>query len=166
MGRGQVGYTVECGSVPGRLAVRADPETARRLFHTLLCFFPSPSSLCIRYREGRATHSRCRDAVGRAEIAEAFESLCEFIFAGRGIQFVVTSDAPAAELRVAGGGEIQVVAEDLGPFERVVEEFGLPALGGGRLRAAPRLGPRSRLGGESVTLNNTIERLRLIPTAH
>lgn len=164
--RARLGYTVEMGVLPGRLAVRADPETARRLFHTLLCFFPSPSSLSITYREGRAARTRSRLVVSRAAIAEAFEALCEFILRGRGIQFAVRSETPSAELHVAGGGELQVVAEDLGPFERVVEEFGLPALRGGRIPAAPRLGARSPLAGESVTLHNVLERLRLAPTLH
>ena len=166
MVRAKVGYTVEVRSVPGRLAVRADPETARRLFHTLLCLFPSPSSLHISYREGRATHTRHRVAVNRAAIAEAFESLSEFILAGRGILFSVISDTLGAEMRVGGGGELRVSAAELGPFEKVIEESGLPSLRRGRLPAVARLGARSSLAGETVTLHNTLERLRLTPAAH
>ena len=164
MGRAKAGYAVELGSVPGRLAVRADPETARRLFHTMLCLFPSPSTLCIRYRERGATFTRCARTVPRAAIAEAFESLSEFILAGQRIQFIVASDTVAAEMRIGGGGELRVAADDLGPFERVVEECGLPALRGRRLPAAPRLGSPSRLGGEAATLHNVLERLRLTPS--
>ncbi len=161
MARAKVGYTVEVQSVPGRLAVRADPETARRLFHTLLALFPSPAALHISYREGRATHTRQRAAVSRAAIAEAFESLSEFILAGHGIQMMVASDTLGAELCIAGGGEIRVAAPEIGPFEQVIEESGLPALRRGRLPAAARLGARSALAGETVTLHNTLERLRL-----
>jgi hypothetical protein len=162
----KAGYAVEVGSVPGRLAVRADPETARRLFHTMLCLFPSPSTLCIRYREGRAERTLCRSSVGRPEIAEAFESLSEFILTGQRIQFIIASDTVGAELRIGGGGELHVTATDLGPFERVVEDCGLPALHRSRLPAAPRLGAGSRLGGELATLENTLERLRLTPPTH
>src|SRR3990172_2864890 len=163
MARMKAGYGVEGGSVPGRLAVRADPETARRLFRTMLCLFPSPSTLCVRYREGRTTRTQCRGTVGRAEIAEAFEALCEYIMAGQRIQFIVASDSVGAELHVGGGGELRVTADDLGPFERVVEECGLPALRRGRVSAPPRLGAASRLGGEAATLHNVLERLRLSP---
>ena len=163
MGRAAMGYTVEMGSVPGRLAVRADAETARRLFHTLLCLFPSPSSLCIRFRERRTTRTQCRSTVGRAEIAEAFEALCDYIQVGQRIQFIVASDVVGAEVQVVAGGEIRVTASDLAPFERVVEECGLPALRGGRVAPAPRLGAASRLGGEAPTLHNVLERLRLSP---
>ncbi len=166
MARAKVGYTVEVRSIPGRLAVRADPDTARRLFHTLLCLFPSPSGLQISYREGGATHTRRRVAVNRAAIAEAFESLSEFILDGRGILLTVTSDSPGAEMRIGGGSELRVTAEDLGPFEKVIEETGLPALRRGRLPAAARLGARSSLAGETVTLHNTLERLRLTSTAN
>jgi len=166
MRRGEVGYAAEWGSVPGRLAVRADPETTRRLFHTLLCLFPSPSSLCIRYREGRTTHTRSRAVVSRAAIAEAFESLCEFILAGRGIQLAVASDTLDAEMLVGTGSELRVTASELGPFEKVIEESGLPALRRGRLPAAARLGTRSSLGGETATLSNTLERLHLLPSLH
>jgi hypothetical protein len=161
--RPKVGYTVEVKSVPGRLAVRADPETARRLFHTLLALFPSPSALHISYRERRATHTPHRAAVNRAAIAEAFESLSEFILAGHGIQLMVASDTLGAELRIGGGGEIRVTADEIGPFEQVIEEAGLPALRHGRLPSAVRLGTRSALAGETVTLHNTLERLRLTP---
>ncbi len=164
MVRGKLGYTVEVESVPGRLAVRADPETARRLFHVMLCLFPSPSTLCIRYREAATTHTRSRAAVGRAAIAEAFESLSEFILAGRAIELTVLSDTLRAEMRVGGGSELRVAAEDLAPFEKVIEESGLPALRHGRLPAAARLGAPSPLGGEAATLHNTLERLLLTPT--
>ena len=166
MVRAKVGYTVEVRSVPGRLAVRADPDTARRLFHTLLCLFPSPSSLHISYREGRATHTRHRAAVSRAAIAEAFESLSEFILGGRRIQLTVTSDTLDAEMRVGGGGELRVAADEIGPFEQVIEESGLPALRRGRLPAAVRLRTRGALAGEGATLSNTLERLLLTPTRH
>jgi hypothetical protein len=159
----KLGYTVEVRSDPGRLAVRADPDTARRLFHTLLCLFPSPSSLRISYREGRATQARHRVAVSRAAIAEAFEALCEFILAGRGIQVTVASDTLGAEMCIGGGGELRVAASDLAPFEKVIEESGLPALRRGRLPAAVRLGTRSALAGEGATLHNTLERLLLTP---
>ena len=164
MARAKVGYTVEVQSVPVRLAVRADPETARRLFHTLLALFPSPSSLQIRYREGGGTQTRHRSSVNRAAIAEAFESLSEFILAGHGIQFAVASDILGAELCIGGGGEIRVAADEIGPFEQVIEESGLPALRRGRLPAAVRLGTQSALAGETVTLHNTLERLRLTST--
>jgi hypothetical protein len=164
MARAKVGYTVEARSVPVRLAVRADPETARRLFHTLLALFPSPCSLHISYREGRATRTRHRAAVNRAAIAEAFESLSEFILAGHGIQFMVASDTLRAEMRIGGEGEIRLAADEIGPFEQVIEESGLPALRRGHLPAAARLGARSSLAGETVTLHNTLERLRLTST--
>lgn len=164
--RSRRGYTVEMGSVPGRLAVRADPETARRLFHTMLCFFPSPSTLSIRYRDSEGTHTWGRGAVSRAAIAEAFESLSEFIVSGQRIQVVVTSDAIGAEMQVTGGGELRVTAEEIAPFEKVVEECGLPALRPGRFSAAPRLGSASPLAGEAATLDNTLERHRLTPRNH
>lgn len=166
MFRAKQGYRLEAGSIPGRLAVRADAETARRLFHTLLCLFPSPATLCVRYREGRTAHTRCNALTGRAAIAEAFEALSEFILTGQRIQLVVSSDEIPAEMSIGGEGELRVTAEDLGPFERVIEECGLPALGRGRLPASPRLGPGSPLGGESATLENVLERLRLAPTVH
>jgi hypothetical protein len=163
MAGAKAGYAVEFGAGSGRLAVRADPETARRLFHTMLCLFPSPSMLCIRYRERRTTRTRCRSTVGRAEIAEAFEALCDYIHAGQRIQFIVASDVVGAELQVVGGGELRVTADDLGPFEKVVEECGLPALRRGRVPSPPHLGAASRLGGEAATLHNVLERLRLSP---
>lgn len=161
--RGRRGYTVQMENVPGRLAVRADPETARRLFHMMLCLFPSPSTLSIRYRDSEGTHTWGRGAVNRAAIAEAFESLSEFIVSGQRIQVVVASDTIGAEMQVTGGGELRVTAEEIAPFEKVVEECGLPALRAGRLSAAPRLGAASRLAGEAATLDNTLERHRLIP---
>lgn len=149
--------------LPGRLAVRADAETARRLFHTMLCLFPSPSTLSIRFRDAEGTHTWGRGAVNRAAIAEAFESLSEFIVSGQRIQVIVGSDLIGAELQVTGGGELRVTAEEIAPFERVVEECGIPALRAGRLSAAaPRPGSASRLPGESVTLDNTLERHRLV----
>lgn len=162
--RGKAGYTVDMERIPGRLAVRADPETARRLFHAMLCLFPSPSCLSIRFRDREGDHTWGRGAVSRAAIAEAFESLCEFVIAGQRIQVIVTSDAIGAELQVTGGGEIRVTADEIAPFERVVETWGLPVLRRRRLAAAPSLGPGSRLGGEAASLDNTLERHRLAPT--
>ena len=166
MVRGKQGYTVEMESLPARLAVRADPETARRLFHTLLCLFPSPSSLSIRFRDAEGDHTWGKAAVSRAAIAEAFESLSEFVVSGQRIQVIVASDEIGAEMSVTGGGEIRVTAEDIGPFEKVVEEYDLPALRRGSVPATPRLGPASHLGGEAATLDNTLERLRLTPKSH
>jgi hypothetical protein len=57
-----------------------------------------------------------------------------------------------------------VAAAEIGPFEQVIEESGLPALRRGRLPAAARLGAQSALAGETVTLHNTLERLRLTST--
>ena len=75
MGGSRSGYTVAWGAGPGCLEVWADPETATRLFRTMLGLFPSPSTLELRYREGGAPRVRSRIAVGRDAIAEAFESL-------------------------------------------------------------------------------------------
>jgi hypothetical protein len=159
-----MGFSVVLDQRPARLEVWADAETATRLFRTMLGLFPSLAALRIEYREGRTPHARSRPAVSRAAIAEAFEALCEYIAAGQRIEIAVASDWPATEMRLGPGGRLRVAAEDLGPFEHAVEIAGLPAIPPERGPFWPRRRMRPRpLGGETATLHNTIERLRLSP---